>query len=548
MKQILTKIYERKKELQARYDVMDNDLDLYRLKPYKLLDYDGKTSVKRVDNVTLNYPYTFAQRLISTIAGSELRLEIINPKLDDDKRDKLESFYKNCLTSIDKLLQLRHIGKLMSNLTHIAALRGIVGVQVVLWQDNGNVIFDVVPLDTRFCAYEYGKSGLLWYSHETERTRGAVIDEYNEDLGVSKVVVTEYWDKDIHVVFGNEVVLREEENTIGHPPGLIIPIGDSMVLRKPTDTSPVQYEGQSIYNATREVFENLNKIATIWMTTVAFGFRPPMQRIVPPGQEPSEIPEDIHHIYTGGATLVDAGHSKFELMPLKDVNASLPSLFGVFSSTRQHGTFPDVEWGELEHSLSAIALAKLTEGRNQVFQPILDALGSCYQFICSEIRDQALKFGFNVNIKKDLLKTQHDIEVSFHPVSPEENISRYSIAAAARGFLDSNSIRREILKIQNESSVEKNLDREFAEIAVPELRLYKVAKRLAETGDITDEIMSQIILKKLGMTLGEETQPAVKEKTQRPPPIVGTMEHSAEEARKLGVEMGVKELMPEEKE
>ena len=551
MADIYKKIDDKFKELQPLYDRMDEDLDIYNLEAYKLKDYDGKEA-KRVDNVTLNDPFVFAQRVMSVINSSEMVLKVIGA-VNDEQVSAIKSILGYSTREADKFLKLKRLGRLRNNLVKIAGMRGIGGIRPILWKDKeGNLYFDYLPLDTRYCAWEYGFKGLLWGAYQTERSKDAIEQEYQKVVAGKTGKITEYFDDESHIVFTNKDKVKEEENTLGFNPMFIAPIGMAMVLKKPTTTDAIKYEGDSIYVANRQVYKDMNKLATIAMTTAAFGFRPPLQIVTPPGAEITEAPEGAKQPYTGGASLVEMGYSRIEAMPLKDLSASLPYILGEFSARRQRGSFPDVEFGEIRYPLSAVAIAKLTEGRNQIFEPIIAFLVDAYEFVFDKTIKQILNEGLEIgDFDTSLLVGNYAVEVEFHPTSPEENISRYSIAAAARGFLDSDTIRTSVLKIKDEGQVQKNLDTEFAELAVPELRLYRVAKELAEQGR---DMEAQIILKRIGLALAppeaegrpeEEMSPEME--TPIPPLMPGTAEESASEAEMLRTELGSKGLMPKER-
>ena len=487
--QIFAKIRQKRQDLLPLYTKQDLDLDTFRLKPFQLMDYNGKTPVKRCDNVTLNDPWTFATRIFSIINGAELviTLRAMDGKpLSDDTNDSLKEWYFGKLEDADNLLKMRRKGKLRNNLVQIAAMRGVIGIRVLVWIDEktGEARYDATPFDTRFGAWEYGSTGLIWGASETERSKAAVIEEYGDkvSMGIGKMAkVTEYFDSDLHVIFVNGSPIFDEANPLGYPPFYIAPVGAVEALKKPNEYDGAKWDGQAIYDGVRETYFNANKLASIWMTTAAFGFRPPMQKVTPPGEDIDEMPEGANKLYTGGGQVIDSGHSRLEPLPLKDVAQSLPAIVGLLSAGKQKATFPDVEYGEVRYPLSAVAIAKLSEGRNQVFAPILEALTDAISFTVNEFRKQTTKLGLSDSgIELNKLSKPHRVKIEYFATSPDENISNLSVAAAARGFYDSDTIRTKILKQRNEGTIEKNLDDEWVNQLMPELKAYRVAKRYVE--------------------------------------------------------------------
>lgn len=505
---IFQKIKQKRQDLLPLYTKQDLDLDTFRLKPFQLMDYNGKTPVKRCDNVTLNDPWTFATRIFSIINGAELviTLRAMDGKpLSDDLNDSLKEWYFGKLEDADNLLKQRRKGKLRNNLVQIAAMRGVIGVRVLVWVDEttGEVHYDATPFDTRFGAWEYGATGLIWGASETERSKAAVIEEYGDKLvmGIGRMAkVTEYYDSHLHVIFINGSPIKDEPNPLGYPPLYIAPVGAVEALKKPNEYDGAKWDGQSIYDGVRETYFNDNKLASIWMTTSAFGFRPPMQKVTPPGEDIDEMPEGANKLYTGGGQVIDSGHSRLEPLPLKDVAASLPAIVGLLSAGKQRATFPDVEYGEVRYPLSAVAIAKLSEGRNQVFAPILEAITDAVSFTVNQFRKQTIKLGLdNSGIELNKLSKEHRVKIEYFATSPDENISNLSVAAAARGFYDSDTIRTKILKQRNEGTIEKNLDDEWVNQLMPELKAYRVAKRYIEEDRVTE---ATLIIEKLRQQFG----------------------------------------------
>ena len=548
MAEIYQKIQAKKQELLPLYNRMNSDLDLYNLKAYKLLDYDG-SELKRVDSVTLNDARTYADRFISIATSSEMVVDL-KGDLDDDAVSAIKREFHTALYEADRALKAKRLGKVKRNLVKIAAIRGIMGVRVLFWEEEGKLVYNILPLDTRNCAWEYGLRNILWCSYEQNVPRAAIEAEWGKDIGKKLGLVTEYWDKDAHIIYAGTEKVLEEENTLGYPPVFIENVGSGIVLSMPMITDLVKYTGESIYTSNRETYESMNKLASFWMTTAGASFRPDLQERTPPGIEPSEMSEEAKHPYGGRGRVFQMGASWFEAMPYRDIAASLPAMFGVFGTREQKGAFPDVEWGEILQRLSAIALAKLTAGRRMILEPVIESLSSAYEFILDELRKQAGILGLPLN--KALQKEFHP-EINFYQVSPEENIANYSVAAAARGFLDSDSIRTTILKLKDEGEVQRKMDIEVAEMMVPELKLYRVAEQLKSEGRTGE---AALIYRKLGMALQPEAQKAVppaKPTAEMPQlgvemPPVGEEEimrgEGQRESREMGIEMGREGELP----
>ena len=508
---ILLRINSKRTELDPLYRKMDRHTDIYNLEPFQLMDYNGKTALKRVDNVTLNDPFTYAKRLMQKINKAILNITLDDKTVKDYPRDKIINFANAGLLRADKFLKNKRMGKIRNSLVKIAALRGVLGVRVLLWEDNGKKYWDVLPVDTLFSQWEYGLDGLIWGNIETERSGASIKDEYpNSTTNVLKNKVWEYYDRDYHIIFVNSKVVKAEKNALGYVPIFIAPVGQAMTLRKRNEKDSVKRDGNTIYDGSEDTFYNDNKLASIWMTTAAYGFRPPMQRTTPPNApDMDEIPPEAQQAYTGGQKVVDMGYSRLEPMPLKDVAQSLPSIFGVLGANRQRNTFPDIEWGEVRYPLSAVAITKLTDGNNEQLADIVDVLCDCYKFILDEFRKQAIANSWDeTDYPLDTLKNPAEYQVELFLTSPEEDIALLSIAAAARGIYDDNTIREQICHQRDEGRIAKALDEQKVNEMFPELLAYRTAMQYEKDRPIE----AQIILTKLaqeGLTnLVPGTQPA----------------------------------------
>lgn len=131
----------------------------------------------------------------------------------------------------------------------------------------------------------------------------------------------------------------------------------------------------------------------------------------------------------------------------------------------------------------------MTETKDQIFVPRLQALSLYYQQLSKQIIRQYIKKGITAELGEEghrisfdpaKLKGNYTIGFKYFSQSPEQEIANYSIAAAAAPFLSGDTIRRDILKLRNPDEELSKKRSEMAEELDPSLRLYRYVRSLIE--------------------------------------------------------------------
>ncbi len=179
----------------------------------------------------------------------------------------------------------------------------------------------------------------------------------------------------------------------------------------------------------------------------------------------------------------------YKPMPFNDIRAATQLLYSVLESRIQRGALPAVDYGNLNFPLSAVAISRLTEGKDQIFLPRIQALAMFYQQLSQMAIRQYKDFGMNVELGQEGYTQQYpykdldgrySITYRFFTTSSEQRIADLSIAAGSRDFLSEDTIRRDVLKLQDPDGEYMKKRAEMAERVDPAIALYRYACSLID--------------------------------------------------------------------
>lgn len=562
MADLLTAVKQKEDTLEPLHTRQDNDMKLYYLEAFVLKD-SNKKKIPDADSVTLNDPRTYADRVISLLGGAKRRF---NVKGEEKLVRNVETFLNDLYFMNDEDLALQMLESLEFQLDFFSTLRGWVAARVLILKDGDTLIPEIVPLDPRWCAWDAGKYGLNWGSYRMRMSPQRIEEEYGHAVpGKKDRDIRCVWTKEEYVVFMDKTEIRKTSHNLGHCPIVIVPVPTHpSTFSESAET--IKYQGESVYAANRDVYATLNGFASVWATINKMTFMNPVGFSSPQGRTMEQRPYGI-----GVVVNLQEGE-KFVEIPTKELSASAQNLFGVMMGNSQRGGLPNVDYGELAFELSAVAISKLTESRNVVFQPRLRAKSSLLKRASRLAITQAVESGYKVDLPKDTeglefepknLEGKFQISVDYHAVSPEQNVANYTIAQVAKAVgLSDRTIFADVLNLEDPEGEIRQREREYSEKEVPELRLYRYAISLLDAYEKTKEeslqVEAKMIAAKLGMSIQggkvvggeiEETkQPASQPKLGVKMPLVANEHIVREEGRRKGIterEKGAKAIESE---
>lgn len=540
----------------------DNDLLKYYLDEYTMKD-SHNAPLPNVENITLNDPRTYADRVIADLTAASMKFTVSDcePRFHHD----IEQYYRRTFEDNDYNLSLQEIEELNFALNWYGCIRGWIATRTLVYKDvnSGLSFIEIMPLDTRWMKWAADRQGTVWALTEATMTKDEILASYGKKIESAQTTVYELWTRsDFKVYQGTGTLLTDPiVHNIGHCPVSVLPVPS-----QPTAPRGVQgigrvedegllRRGESIYAANRDVYDKLNALASTWATMNKMQFMSPIAFVSAKGRKLAIRP------YGLGIVMNLKEGEKFIELPTKEMTASGQALFGQLSAAAQRGSLSNIDYGHLSFELSAVAIAKLTGERNQITLPRLKANAAMYKRICQSIKAQTLGNGYNTQITEadpvskldsTVLNRPFRINVSFHSLSPEQNVANATVANSYKGLLSKRSILQRVVQVEDLEGEIDQLEIENAHAEIPELRLYDYAMKLNPTKDIEEAELnlarSNIIFWKLAQITQGAVQPpaAAKQLPSQASPMIrmpGVPEtHIArEEARRIGIGQKEKE-------
>lgn len=531
-------VNDKKQSLKALHSRMDADRDLVNLAKYTLTDVNNK-KVPNAVSITLNDPAVFAANVESSLGNAT---EQVTVESDDKQLDTgyIEDFIRATFgTANDNLLSCGRF-PLNAFFDQQMCRRGGGAARCLVYVDKGTkeVVVDMTPWDRRYVYYAMGASGLLWGAYDIYKLKDEI--EAEAWAQQSKVNITgkganvlDVWDTKHNEIWLDGKKVFEQEHRYGYTPVAIqiVPMGSMLA-----DKDSLANQGESIFFLIRDLVPELNRLvsviqslnikaldnALLWKSEAGIEATPPdSQELTAPGAVTSA---DIH----GGAEPVTYGELK----------RSAYLLHTMIETRIQRGSVSNLDLGVMGNQpWSAVSLIQLGEGRDQVFLPRLGARGLLNQRLAEMVIDQLANMGLasvevgakghkrQFQVKK--LQGEYDISFKYFVKSPQIDVARYSMAAAAGNLIPDRVKRRDILQREDPDEDERLLRWEEAERLSPVVKMHRTIRTLVEMakrGDKYAEFEAELLSTQMGVSLkqilaGKLEQPQVA-KEQEPEPLV----------------------------
>ena len=509
MPDYLTLVKDKKQELSLLHARMQADSNLAYLQKYVLKDAQG-ARVPDIINVTLNRPAIFAANVISALGGASQQtiVESDNKQVDSNE---IEQFQEAAFAAADALL-MKMPGQAMLHPFADAqlCLRGRAARRVLFRVENGGLKPDIMPWDSRYTYYEAGGDGILWAAHETRRSRTRIQAEYGIVVSGKDAEVLDVWD-DVH----NEVWIEgkkqvEQGHSYGETPVVVqvVSLGYGNILM---DSGRVEREGESIFFLVRDIVPELNRLASILQTLNMKAVKPPAVENRKGGGEPGEYEERLG---MASITGLDVGEG-IATINYGDAKRSAEMLYQIIEKAMQAGSLTDVDLGNLQFPLSAVALVELGEGRDQVFIPRLQAKALLNRATAEMFTRQVIQIGGTVKLgtpghKRSFsarkLGGEYETTYKYFTKSPKIDIARMSVAEAAMPFFDKETILRDILMVEDWQGAMRKYYYYMAEKVDPLVLRHRIIMAmldLAEAGDENAAREAKLMAASMGMTLAQ---------------------------------------------
>ncbi len=509
-----TKVENRIKELEPLHTRMKEDHNkYYLLEPYTMKSSDGKTKVKRVENVTLPESANYADYLIDGLSSAEMVYGVTGKGLTDTNRDGVIDFFTLHFNNIDSTLKLLKYARLRRYLAYQIVNRGWIGLRSWPYYDpeTGEFKHGVMPFDTQYAGWEDDYVGF-----KMGRSKAAIFKQYGVEIKSANGVVMDYLDDDHYVTMIDGSVVEDRENPYGKICAAVMPVGGySFYLEEKED---IKHVGDSVYRKLRATYDDLNKAATIEMTQAVKDFLGGLQWIN--AKDGGKIPVDKNGTpldpYLTGA-VIESIDGEYKRIPLVSPNSKLEIIFNILSSNRQRCSLSDTVLGDIQHLIqapSAVALAKLGESVDMQYKPLTETMEDAYEWLIDiietqfEIGEFAAKYtndkSEEVEYDKSIFSTPHRVDVEFHRISPFDNVANIAFGASAKnsGFFTDEYIRNNVLHLKSEGDMEKGLEIQKLRLLSPDLDTYFAVRKLLEGKPTKEEMVAAFMgAQSIGLTI-----------------------------------------------
>jgi len=419
---------------------------------------------------------------------------------------------------------------------------GRIAVRVLVYEEDGKVVWDLLPMIPSLVTFEFDAKGLAWYRYESFRSPAAIKSEYGEDVSEESegkgVSVSDYWDRKHNVRYltkskeplsfeVNGEKVTEWEHEFDEVPAIIQPVtlGPRAISSEGVD---VTAWGQSIFDHVKTPFRNLNKLRSIVATQAHSNAMAPLIAKSKDGSN-SRVEEQELSRYPGAVINVP-DTIELENLDTKDVPPSILTMMGDISTGIQKATFTELSPDVPGHSGSALKI--LRQDMQDVLSPRADALNKLYTGICRMSKRQIIKKGLTIPVRTvsgkeyaiykmepKLLDNDFYVNADFIRRDVYDEVEKLQEAQLYQQnkWMSRKNIMEKMLNMQDVPAEIEEMDEEEVEAAIPEVKLRKMIKRKQdrydslleqemEDKDLADEIKQ--LKEQLGM-LNLQSQQAV---------------------------------------
>jgi len=550
---------KRMKQLQKRFDVMDESEKLANQEDFHLTTFDGKSYLDNVINVTGNYATTFADAVSSDLLNAHWQT-VVEGDIPSRTAHAIEQFVDDNFEQADEqLLNQFGLTGLYAWLCNHVCIRSLLGVRWISEVVDGEYKIDCLPVDMRWTGWQLGNWVAPIFFKNSDEFMADYPDALNKLIANTDYAQVDYWNNEKHEVWVSKgdtynpttakgIRIFEEKHALGYPPFVIVLPPTGFMLR---GKGWIENESPDIFWLNRKLYKEANRSLST-EATIGFGqIAPRYQRPVKgPTSKPSKSPPKL------GENLDLPEGELFQLVPIPDINrAGLTSRQDILTQI-QTGGISDAELGAAGLDRPGIWFAKQFEIRHKREKPLFEALAMMKeglarmmvkQFIESEDTGGELLIGktgrrnkFNSAILGD--PDKYRISFEYNISSKEMEIVNLAQAQAAQGVVPHKIITRDILQAEDPDEWERLLELEKAKAANPAIGLLEMSVRYAEEAEeLEDEgdkaikvLQSKILFHDYVMMMrqrlnpspptdGEGREEAVRKATEVKPNLQGLM-------------------------
>jgi len=540
--EISEKVEKRKTQLQPLFEKDKENYDLWA----------GKEQIfdthKMAVNITGTEMAALSRRVHASLIRSRLDVHVLPPgALPNPDAVKTanqeERMYYYGFDKADERLSMRGKAKLRPATAWQSIVLGRTTVRVLVYEKDGEVIWDIRPMIPSFVTFEFDDKGLAWYRYESFRSPAAIKSEYGKNVSEESqgkgISVSDYWDREHNVryltkskeplsfeVNGKRVTAWEHE--FGDVPAIIefVHGGPEAITSEGID---VTAWGQSIFDPVKVPFRKLNMLRTIAATHAHLIAKAPLDHTYKDGTI-STLEEDQFNFYPG-AKLSHSDSEKLESMKIADIPASLLTMMGDLAASIQRATYTDLPPGNTTGAYSGSALRIIGQDKRDVETPRLDTLDTLHTRLCRMAKKQILARGLTIPVKTVVNgayqvyeMTPEFLDNDFYvganlirrDVYDEEALLQKAQMKLQLGLASREDVMGEDMSVQDVPARMFKINWQNIKDAIPQLRLKEMIKILEEDMQLPEE--AAMLKKKIAMLDIQEQQALMGNMGQGQPP------------------------------
>jgi hypothetical protein len=499
------RVIAKEEEQSALIKRMITDSDLLYLAKYVLRDKMEK-AIPDIINVTLNKPAIFAANVIASLGATSEQTVVLSSKTSFDTH-YVEEFQEAAFSSANNRLQKRGQTSLNNFSDVQLCIRGR-GARRILFRratekdvadgiakEVGEIIPDIISWDTRYVTGERGEDGMKWGAYHINRNWASTESQYGELMvkyGVmkegekkEKANILDVWTPDHNEVWIEGAQVLEQKHDYGFCPVVyeVVDLGYGNVLM---DETRLQHEGESIFFMIRDVIPELNRLVSLLTTLNQKQLLGSMKNITADIQsEPPDFPKSMEVL-----------NVENDLSPIDygDARKSAEMVYTILENALQQGSISDIDLGNLNFPMSAVALVTVGEGRDQVYLPRLNAKALLNQRTAEMFTRQILQIGESSielgtaghkrSFNTQKLEGEYETTYKYYTKSPKMDIARLTMGdAALKMGVDRETVYTDILQYEDPKGMIQKYYYELAEKLSPKVLMNRTIRKLTEMAE-----------------------------------------------------------------
>lgn len=517
IEKISEKVEKRKQHLGELFKKDEENYDLW----------SGKEQIfgthKMDVNITGTEMVSLPRRVQASLVRSKLAIHIFPPdKLvttdATDIANQEERMHYYGFEQADERLSMIGEAPLLFATSWQAIVLGRIAVRILVYEEDGEIVWDYLPLNPRFLTFEFDRKGLAWACYETFRSPSSITSEYKkdvtEDIGGKGVSVSDYWDRKDNVTYltKEKETLKTRNNKSGEVPIIFQPInlGPKAIT---TEGIQVTAWGQAIFDHVKVPFKKLNELRSIAATQAHMLAKRPTEEIYEDGTTANI--EEEHLDFHAGALIKHPRSIELKPMEIADIPSSLMAMMGDISTGIQRATYADLNPDPSGHSGSALRI--LEQDKRDVETPREAAINSMLTRICRMVKKQIITQKLTIPVRTVVNKTykvfdmvpealDNDFYVRANIIrqdvyDEEASLQRAQMLMQLRLKSRADVMEQEMGEQDVPTQIIK-MDMEDIEAEIPEIKLKKMIKYIMDDEVLRESVEMQELAKMLKEQLG----------------------------------------------